>query len=318
MNPSWVAGSGLVWTMLIVTLLVAAVLVSMWLWHQAGLRERQDAVLARLRGDGRHGAPAIDDDDRRIDNPLLRVACHLVWRTGAEPEPAVVARWLLILAVLVPLALLVLGWRVGLVAVLVGLAIGWALLARQAARQRMRIIAQLPDYLEQVTRILSAGHTLEEALVAAARESPEPVRSLFLRVGRQVRLGAPVEAVLARMADLHRIGDLRVIALAASINRQYGGSLRTVFRSLVQAIRGRESAVRELRALTAETRFSAMVLAVIPVGLCLYILALNPDYYTAIWASGGGRGLLIGSGLLQLAGVLVIWRMLRGVESGEA
>lgn len=307
-----------VWPMLVFTLLAAAVLVSTWLWTQAQTRQQQEAVLGRLREDRAGPSRAAVDEDTRIGNPVLRWACHLVWRTGAEPAPAVVARWMLALAVLVPLTLLIFGWRVGLVTIIVGLGVGWALLARQAARQRMRIVSQLPDYLEQVTRILGAGHTLEEALVAAARESPEPVRALFLRVGRQVRLGAPVETVLARMADIHRLRDLRVIALAASINRQYGGSLRTVFRSLVQAIRGRESAGRELRALTAETRFSAMVLAIIPVGLCLYILALNPDYYAAIWASGGGRGLLFAAGALQLAGVFVIWRMLRSVESGEA
>ena len=182
---------------------------------------------------------------------------------------------------------------------------------------RALILGQLPAFLESVTRILAAGNTLEVALGQAARESPEPLRSLFIRVGRQVRLGAAVEEVLAEAAEIHRIRDLQVIALAASINRRYGGSLRSVLRSLVQAIRSRDTAQRELRALTAETRFSAMVLAVIPVGLSLYILLQNPGYYAQMWDSTGGRWTLIASVMLQLSGVLVIWRMMQSTEDAN-
>ena len=119
-------------------------------------------------------------------------------------------------------------------------------------------------------------------------------------------------------AQVHRLRDLQVIALAASINRRYGGSLRTIFRSLIQAIRSRESAQRELRALTAETRFSAMVLGLIPVGLTLYILLQNPQYYADMWADASGRATLIFSVVLQVSGIFVIWRMMRSTEEADA
>jgi tight adherence protein B len=300
-------------------ILLAAALVAMLLWTQAKARERQEDVLLRLRAGGDEAlAGTLNGDDERIGNPLLRWTCHLVWRTGAETEPAVVARWLLVFSALVPIALVIFGWQIGLVVLAIILVIAYALLARQAARRRAKIIEQLPDFLEQVTRILSAGNTLEESIIAAAKESPDPLRALFLSVGRQVRLGAPVESVLTDVANIHQVRDLLVMAMAASINRKYGGSLRSIFRSLVQAIRNRDMAAREVRALTAETRFSAVVLAVIPVGICLYILALNPEYYGAMWDSPGGRGMLLVSVLMQLAGVAVIWRMLRGVEDGGA
>ncbi|MBY8965512.1 type II secretion system F family protein [Algiphilus sp.] len=298
---------------------VAAVFGAMLLWTRARTRERQEDVLMRLRaGDDAIIAASGFGEDQTISNPVLRWACHLVWRTGAETEPAMVARWMIAFALLVPIALVLMGVLAGLVAIGIVLVMTWAVLSRQAARQRARIIEQLPDFLESVARVLSAGNSLEEALISAAQESNEPLRGLFVSVGRQVRLGASVEGVLADMADIHRIRDLRVMAMAASINRKYGGSLREIFRSLVQAIRSRDMAARELRALTAETRFSAVVLAVIPVGLMLYILARNPEYYTTMWTDTGGRYMLIGSALLQAAGVFVIWRMLSRVQEGDA
>ncbi|WP_043769066.1 type II secretion system F family protein [Algiphilus aromaticivorans] len=304
---------------LVFALALLTMVVAMLLWTRARTRERQEEVLLRLRaGADAAGLAGIGGEVQRVENPLLRWVCHLVWRTGADTDPGMIARWLIAFVLLVPVAIVLMGWLAGLVAILIVLTITWAVLARQAARRRAQIIDQLPDFLESVSRVLSAGNSLEESLIASAQEAHDPLRGLFVSVGRQIRLGASVDAVLAEMAEIHRLRDLQVMAMAATINRRYGGSLRDIFRSLVQAIRSRDMAARELRALTAETRFSAVVLAVIPVGLMLYILARNPEYYSDMWADSGGRMMLIGSALMQVAGVVVIWRMIAGVQDGEA
>jgi len=52
----------------------------------------------------------------------------------------------------------------------------------------------------------------------------------------------------------------------------------------------------------------------IPVGLMLYIFAQNPDYYGNMWADSTGRLLLIISVVLQVIGVVVIYRMMLSTE----
>lgn len=212
-----------------------------------------------------------------------------------------------------PLLCLLLGWFGGLLVTTVGLMCLWGLLYRAAHKRRLQLLEQMPAYLEGVMRVLSAGNTLEEALAASARESPEPIRALFLSVSRQVRLGATVEGVLAHAAETHGLQEVKVVALAAAINRKYGGSLRNVLRSVVSAIRSRSSAAREVRALTAETRFSALVLAIIPMTLSIYILLRNKNYYLTMWADPVGRAFLVGSLLWQLLGVAILWRMINRV-----
>ncbi|MEW6167490.1 MAG: type II secretion system F family protein [Pseudomonadota bacterium] len=288
---------------------------AIWLFVRAGEREREEEVLLRLRAmGGDEAAYAMQQGRGQIRNPLLRWACYLIWRTGSELPPDTVARILVVVAALAVVAVVALGAFGGLWATAMLIAFGWAYLSRQAARRRALIAEQLPSFLEGVIRVLGAGNTLDEALAAAARESPDPIQPLFQSVSRQVRLGAPVEAVLMETAEIHRLRDLKVMALAAAINRKYGGSLRNVLRSLIQAVRARDTAARELRALTAETRFSALMLSLIPVGLMLYIFAQNPDYYRNMWLDSVGRWLLIVSVLLQVAGVFVIYRMMRSTE----
>ncbi|MGH8445217.1 MAG: type II secretion system F family protein [Solimonas sp.] len=305
---------------LVIVLLLTVLLfgIAVMLILQASNREQQEDVGLRLRvlgGSDEASAAALSlDAARQIRNPLLRWICHLIWRTGVELQPATVVRILIVVALLIPVALFILGPFPGTGVIVFSVLIGWMILSQRAARRRARIIEQFPSFLESTIRVLAAGNTLDEALSSAAREAPEPIKPLFVSVGRQVRLGAPLEAVLMEMAEIHQLRDLKIMALAAAINRKFGGSLRNVLRSLINGIRARENAARELRALTAETRFSALVLAIIPVGLMFYIVWQNPGYYTQMWADPKGKILLAGSICMQVAGMLVIWRMMKSTE----
>lgn len=284
---------------------------------RAQSREQYEALQLRLRmmgGDEAAAALSFRSRDERLGTGIVRWLCHLLWRTGAEIEPETVRKILLISVLLVPVAMFLFGIIGGLLLLAVIAAFGWGVLTRRASARRSKIIEQLPPFLESVMRVLSAGNTLEESIASSSREAPEPLRPLMVSVGRQVRLGAPVEQVLMEIGDIHQLRDLKVMALAAAINRKFGGSLRNILRSLIQSIRARDVANRELRALTAETRFSAMVLAIIPVSITLFIYIRNPQYYTNMWADTAGRMILVVSILMQVMGVIVMMRMMRSTE----
>lgn len=302
---------------LVSLLLVCAAVVIML---RAGKGDKREDALLRMRALG--GDEAVDlgaqsTSDTKINNPILRWTCHILWRSGSEVELETVQKILTGLLIAIPIVLLIFGWFSGLFLISIVMVVGFLLLTRQVAARRRKIIEQLPDFLDSTNRVLAAGNTLEESIASAARESPEPLRTLFLSISRQVRLGAPIENVLMEMGSIHKLRDIRVMSMAAAINRKYGGSLKNILRSLVQAIRSRDAAARELRALTAETRFSAIVLAVIPIGLSLYIALLNRQYYVSMWADSVGRNLLILSVALQISGVFVIWRMMQATGDGE-
>lgn len=306
-------------TVAIIIFVLAAALagVAVWLFIYADRRARQDEVLLRLRAGEEADAARRWTREARLRNPLLRTACYVIWRAGSDAEPDTVAKVLWILAAMIPVTLVIFGLVGGILVISFATVFGHGILRQRAARRRARIVEQLPAFLEAGLRVLQAGSTLEESLSKAAAESPEPLRPLFQSVGRQVRLGAPLDQVLVESAEIHRIRDIKVIALAASINRKYGGSLRNVFRSLIAAIRARDSAARELRALTAETRFSALVLSVIPALLTVYIYLQNRQYYSQMWESTGGRIVLITAVALQVVGVAVIYRMMGATEDNE-
>lgn len=291
--------------------------VAVWLFLQARDQEYQSDVKMRLRVSGADEA-AISQGSSTIRNPVLRWICHLFWRTGSEIRPEAVVRLLLGIVVATVLLTVIVGPFIVLPVVGIGLTLVYMLLIQRAVWRRIKIVEQLPAYLENVIRVLAAGNTLDEALNQAAREAPNPIRPLFSSIGRQVRLGAPLEQVLSEAGEIYRLRDLKVMALAASINRKYGGSMRGVLKSLIVVIRQRSSAAQELRALTAETRFSAKMLAFINVGLFAWMYISNPKYYNVMIDDSTGLLLLAGSGVMLVLGFVVMWRMLKGIDESES
>ena len=267
---------------------------------------------ARISGDTDASAPVHLEQPGT--DPIARWFNHHLQRAGLDVDTSVWQRASAIVLLIALVAGLFGGFAAGVVVLFAELAMAYLWALRREAARRVKTMEQLPDFIEFMMRSLSAGNSLEEALYSATADAEEPARSLFLSVSRQVRLGAPIEDVLEQAAEIHKIQDIRVMAMAARVNRRYGGSLKRIFKSLVQAIRERDAAARELRALTAETRFSAVVLAVVPLLLSVYILMQNPDYYLEMWNQTRGRGLLLFSVVLQATGILVIWRMLHAAE----
>lgn len=290
---------------------------AVWLFLQARERDTDADLKLRLRVSGVDEV-AVGQGSAVIKNRFLRAICHLFWRTGSDIRPDAVVRLMLIVAAVALVSTLTIGPVYTLPLLGVFLLSFYIVLVQQSVWRRRKIVEQLPSYLENVIRVLAAGNTLDEALSQAAREAPNPIQPLFISISRQVRLGALLEQVLSEAGDIHRLRDLKVMAMAASINRKYGGSMRGVLKSLIVLIRQRASAAQELRALTAETRFSAKMLAVINVILFVYMYVSNPKYYDKMLADPKGGLLLIGSGSMLFLGFIALWWMLKGIDEGDA
>jgi tight adherence protein B len=291
---------------------------AVWLFLRASDQEQQDDVRLRLRVTGTDEVDTESSSMRDIRNPLIRSICHLFWRAGSDVAPRTVLNvLLLVLGIAILLTVIA-----GLVpaATITGLVVlvFYVVLAQRASRRRIKAIEQLPSFLEAVIRVLAAGNTFEESLVQAARESPDPIRPIFTSIGRQVRLGAPIDQVLAEAGNIYKIRDLNVIALAASINRKYGGSMRSVLKSLIVAIRQRGSSAKELRALTAETRLSAYILASITVGIFFYLFLSNRQYYDSMLSTRIGTIVLASSAGMVVSGFIVLWRMLKSIDEADS
>jgi tight adherence protein B len=160
-----------------------------------------------------------------------------------------------------------------------------------------------------MVRSLRAGHPIPVALSTVARETPDPVGSEFGMAFDEVTYGLDVETAMANMRARVGEADLALLVVAISVQSKTGGNLAEILASLSKILRERFRMRRKVRALSAEARFSAMALSVLPfiVGGLVFLEA--PTFYTEVSDDPYFMPVLIFAGLLLATGDYVMYRM---------
>ena len=205
------------------------------------------------------------------------------------------------------------GWLGLLLVLLLGPVLLRLFLAWRYQHRMRRIVDQLPTLLDHCVRSLKAGRTLSDAVLGAIDTSREPLLGAMQRVKRNVHLGVSLDDAMVDLAELYEREELRLFALGLRINHRYGGNASELLENLIKVIREREQGARQLRAMTGETRITAVVLAVLPVSVAGYFLVSNPNYLMTMWHDSVGQRLLFSAFVLQVLGCLALWRMLRSI-----
>jgi tight adherence protein B len=214
-------------------------------------------------------------------------------------------------ALLVLVAQLVLGAVGVLVVGPLGLVL--ALLAPIAARvwvnvltsRRQRAFAdQLDDTLQLMASSLRAGHSLLQALASVAREADEPTSEEFARIINQTRVGRELGPSFEESARRMNSDDFAWVTQAIAINREVGGNLAEVLDGVSHTIRERNQIRRQVKALAAEGKLSAIVLMLLPFGIAGFLMLSNPGYMAKFTQSLMGYTMIVVSVILLVVGGL--------------
>lgn len=217
---------------------------------------------------------------------------------------------------LVTLVLLV-GFRLGVVAGLMLLAffavVIYSALAALYSRRQSQIVSQLPRLLDQVVRMMRTGKTIGDAFFVATDDAEQPLKAVMEKLRRNITLGMSIPEAFSDLAETYGLQELRVLSLGIGVNARFGGSLVDLLNNVIMLIQQREKAVRQLKAMTGETRVSALLLSILPLLLGGFMLVSNPNYLNTMLEDSTGQTVLITAGVAQLLGMFVIWRMLRSI-----
>jgi len=176
---------------------------------------------------------------------------------------------------------------------------------QRAKRQRL-VSEQLPEAMDFLSRVLRAGHSLSTGFQMMSEELPAPVATEFRRCYDQHSLGQPLEEGLREMVDRVDSTDFSFFVTAVLIQRQSGGDLSEVLSNISAMVRQRLRLAKQVRAKTAEGRFTGYIMVAFPAimfGLCYF---LNPDLYGLFFKTNTGLMMLGFAVVLQLLGLFMI------------
>jgi tight adherence protein B len=177
------------------------------------------------------------------------------------------------------------------------------------SRRQKQFGAQFPDAIDVIVRSLRAGHPVPIAISMVAREMPDPIGSEFGIVTDEITYGADLETAMRNL--YFRIGqdDLPLFVTAVAIQGSTGGNLGEILENLSSVIRQRFKMRRKIKALAAEGRASATILAALPIGMFLIIQVVAPDFYASVWHHSITKIALAAAGGWMSIGILIMYRL---------
>ncbi|ELW9528859.1 MULTISPECIES: type II secretion system F family protein [Burkholderia] len=327
--------SAMVWVLAIAMLCVAAALM---LWRHAETRRVQtDAkrfIDSRLEPTARGGAvaqavrPTPTGAARSMPQPAVRnVSSDALWahwyataseylsnlasRAGIADARGKTLAALAVMAVVAAFA----GSRGGALACFAALACGGSILgvwlASRIQRRRLKIVRQIPSFLDGIVRLVTLGNSVPAAFQSALLTTEEPLRGCLDHVSRMLRGGVEIDRAMVHIAKIYRTEEFELVGSVLRLSVKYGGRADVMLERMAVFMRDLEQAERELTAMSAETRLSAFVLVMLPIGIGSFIVLNNPKYLYGMWNDPGGRMLLMLAFLLQLTGSVWLYRMAR-------
>jgi tight adherence protein B len=306
----------------LIALVCFALLISPALVYYAIRRKHrlaQDRVLERRLGDSSatpHTQPAWSPP--KDEMPLVLARLRMVpWVGSYLSQTMRQATLPLVLAI--P-ALLVAGtvisghWLKVPGALLCGLAAAMlpVLYARRRGRQRLALLSeQLPYLIDLLKSALESGHTMLRALQMAGQNLPEPISSELRLIVEQVQLGMTLPLAFEAMYQRAPVEELAFLVAAVRVQTDVGNSMAEVFQHVAEGMRNRQRAEHQLRALTAQSRASAIIVTLLPFIVLLAFSFINPAYSRPLFHNEYGQKMLETAVVLDIIAFFVMRRIAR-------
>ena len=176
-------------------------------------------------------------------------------------------------------------------------------------RRMAKFERQLPEALELVSRALRAGHAFSVGLKLVGDEAADPIGIEFRRVFDEVSVGVALPQALQNMTDRLDCLDLRFFVTAVLVQRETGGNMAEIIDSLAGLIRRRFELQLKVNALSAEGRFSGLILLGLPIVVGFLLYEMNPEYMGLLFTDPIGQNLVMVGSFLMVTGAIIMKRM---------
>ena len=176
-------------------------------------------------------------------------------------------------------------------------------------RRRKAFTEQLGDCLTTVANALRAGYSFQQAMGVIAKEMEPPISEEFAHVNTDISMGVPLEIALEQMNDRVDSSDFDLVVTAVLIQREVGGNLAQILDTISDTINERIRMKREILALTAQGRLSALVLMALPFVTAGMMYFMNPKNFMILFEEPSGQMAVGGAVVMMIIGFVVIQKI---------
>ena len=136
--------------------------------------------------------------------------------------------------------------------------------------------AQMADVAVLMGNSLRAGLSVPQSFGVISQKLRRPAGIEFGRAYRELRLGLPAEQVMKRMMVRLPCEELALMITTILIQRRAGGDLAHAMMVMAEAITARFKLKDEIRTMTAEAKFTGLILVFLPLATLALVNRMMP------------------------------------------
>jgi tight adherence protein B len=159
------------------------------------------------------------------------------------------------------------------------------ILAARRRRYRAAVDAGIPELAVAIADALSGGCSLRSALIEAATGTAGAAGHELRRTAAELAAGAATDDALEALRGRARSPGMDVLVVACLLQRRAGGDLARLLRESARALEDQARLEDEVRSATAQARFTALIVVLLPLGGALLAELASPGWFAGLWSS---------------------------------
>lgn len=189
---------------------------------------------------------------------------------------------------------------------IIGFAIPPSMVKRSKNKRQQLFNKQLGESLTIMGNCMRSGYSFQQAMGSIAQEMQPPISTEFARVVKEINYGTSMEQALNNMVNRVENKDLELLISAVITSTQVGANLSEILDTISETVTDRIKMREEVQVLSAQGRMSGLIIGLLPVGIILFLMVINPTYISDFAAHPTGKLMLIASVFLEITGFAVI------------
>jgi len=157
-------------------------------------------------------------------------------------------------------------------------------------RRRQILVEQLPDICRLLANSTRSGMTLNQGIQLVAKEMAEPAKSEFKNLAHELSLGIDFGTAIRALEKRIDNKEFHLFTATLLIQKRAGGNLYAVLDEMSQTLDDRKLLKQEIKTMTAEHKYIAYIVPIIPIFLVLMMNNVVDGFLDALFS---GIGLIL-------------------------
>lgn len=177
-------------------------------------------------------------------------------------------------------------------------------------KRRELLHKQLIEFVVNMIIMLKAGKSVRNIIIESVYWMKMPLRHYLKTLSNELNLNILFDEALNNFATRCSCREAVLIATALKLSNKIGGDLVFVLNNITETLQNSLKTKSNIRTITLQSRYSGNIIALLPILILVFLFFFINSSIREFFSSKMGNIFLIIGGSLEIAGIIVIRRIL--------